>query len=101
MTQLNATAFLSLTAAEYDYAMLWLNQAQSDAVEAANSKSKLHAMFWVQQSVEKSVKGLMLLRGKNLYEYSKYRTRVTERRLANYWQHAGRSQGSGYCRFGS
>ena len=44
--------------------MQWFRQAKADAREARTSHSPLHALFWVQQSVEKSVKGYMLLNGK-------------------------------------
>ena len=48
-----------------EYVTLWFRQAAADADEALHSKSPLHGLFWVQQSVEKSVKGLMLLSGKS------------------------------------
>ena len=47
------------------YIILWLKQAEADAVEASQSNNSTHALYWVQQSVEKSVKGLMLYRGKS------------------------------------
>ena len=51
--------------ADLSYVMLWLNQAEDDAVEARQCNSPVRALYWVQQSVEKSVKSLMLYRGKS------------------------------------
>lgn len=53
-----------VTQIDYPYAMKWLKRAEEDAIEAQASRSHLHALFWTQQSVEKSVKGLMFLKGK-------------------------------------
>ena len=65
MNQSDSPPVVSLTPAERDYAMLWLEQAEADAIEALHSRDGLHSLFWVQQSVEKSVKGLMLFRQKS------------------------------------
>ena len=46
-----------------DYVMLWLEHAEADAKEANKSKSKTHALYWVQQSVEKLVKARLLAYG--------------------------------------
>lgn len=46
-----------------DYVMLWLEHAQADAKEAKRSKSSTHALYWVQQSVEKLVKARLLAHG--------------------------------------
>ena len=47
-----------------DYVMLWLKHAEVDAKEANRSKSKTHALYWVQQSVEKLVKARLLAFGR-------------------------------------
>ena len=46
-----------------DYVMIWLEQAEVDAKEAKRNKSQTHALYWVQQSVEKLVKARMLANG--------------------------------------
>lgn len=45
------------------YVMLWLKHAEADATEAKRSKSKIHALYWVQQAVEKLVKARLLAYG--------------------------------------
>ena len=47
-----------------EYILLWLKQAEADAIEAQQSHSPTHSLFWVQQSVEKSIKALMFSKGK-------------------------------------
>ena len=58
---------------DYDYALKWLKRAEDDAKEAQASRSRPHALFWVQQSVEKSVKGLMFLKGRNYNNVTRIR----------------------------
>ena len=46
-----------------EYLSQWLTAAVEDAVEAKNSESRRHALFWVQQSTEKMVKAWRLIFG--------------------------------------
>ena len=46
-----------------DYVAFWLEKAEIDAKEANRSKSKTHALFWLQQSAEKLVKARLLAYG--------------------------------------
>ena len=46
------------------YVMEWLERGEADAREAKRSKSGTHALYWVQQSVEKLVKARLLAYGK-------------------------------------
>ena len=46
---------------EFAYIRQWLKVAHEDAVEAEGSASARHALFWVQQSVEKLYKAYFLM----------------------------------------
>lgn len=46
---------------EFAYVRQWLQVAHEDAVEAEGSESARHALFWVQQSVEKLYKAYFLM----------------------------------------
>ena len=49
---------------DFDYVMEWLKRAEADAKEAKGSKSATHALYWIQQSAEKLVKGRLLALGR-------------------------------------
>ena len=49
---------------DFDYVMEWLKRAEADAKEAKRSKSATHALYWIQQSVEKLVKARLLALGR-------------------------------------
>ena len=53
------------TNADLQYVMLWLKQAEDDAHDARQCNSTTNALYLVQQSAEKSIKSLLLFRGKS------------------------------------